>query len=595
MLQNSYLISLLSASIGTLIVSLAFLYLYIKEKHGYLFIWFLAWIVYALRFLIITLGGSQSSSLPLLYTNQLLSLINGILLLMGTRLFIRKGVTRSFWFLVLPSFLWFPLGTIMKLNFYWLTIPIFLLLGIIFFKIGLDFIRYRPAPYLTRWGIGLTLIVWGIHKMDYPFLVGNPDFAPIGFTLGFFLELSVAIGMVLLHYEMNKKLLQQAEEERMKMEQRLHQSAKLQALGQMAGGVAHDFNNQLAGIMGNAELCREECGDSPLAREYLDQIIAASRRSADLILQLLVFARKGIFHQEVLSIHSVIHDVLQMLKRSISKKVILRTEMKAREDRVLADRSHIHNALLNIALNGCDAMPTGGTLTLRSENDREGKNLIVVIADTGIGMDTETKARILEPFFTTKPTGHGIGMGLPAAYGTIKKLGGELQIESLPGKGSEFIITLPLKEKEVPARATPDHENEQNDRKQGGLNIMVVDDESTVLSMITRQLERLGHHPLSFNDPLRALDHYLRAPGAIDLVISDLMMPGLNGFELIMKMQTQDPTLRAIICSGYGDPMDKEDCSRSDLLIIRKPFTMSVLQEGIARLTKDRGAGKIKG
>ncbi len=594
-MQSPFILSLLSASLSTLIISLTFLYLYFKEKRPYLLIWFIAWVLYALRFASsLTFGESHNAWLPL-GLRQILALGNGVMLLLGTRQFMKKTSGIAFWLSFAPFLAWIVLASFLRLDYLWLVVPIFLLLGYIFVRIGLYFIVYQPAPYFTRLGIGLAMIVWGLHKFDYPFLARDPYWATIGFTVGYCLELCVAIGMILLHYEMNKKLLQKAEEERIRIEQRIHQTAKLQALGQMAGGVAHDFNNQLAGIMGYAELCQQECGTSPAAQDYLRQIIAASRRSADLIEQLLTFARKGLFRSEPTSVHAVIGDVLNMLKRSVSKKIVLVTDLKAGRDIVSGDRSHLHNALLNIALNSCDAMPLGGTLTLSTENDPSRRFIQVCVHDTGVGMSAEIKAHILEPFFTTKPTGSGSGMGLPAAYGTISKHGGDLQVESQPEQGSRFIISLPLCAETDSAPVAPPLVDEAADpAATSSLHILVIDDERSVLDILGRMLTRLGHRPQPFTDPIAAQDYFRQHHAEIDLIISDLVMPELNGFELLLRLQSQSPGIRAIICSGYGDPLDREDYSRSDLTVVRKPFSLNALREGIAKAMQPRYADKIK-
>ncbi len=248
-----------------------------------------------------------------------------------------------------------------------------------------------------------------------------------------------------------------AEEHRVRLEERLRQAEKMEAIGQLAGGVAHDFNNQLTGVIGYAQMLRRKAGDNPMAKEYCTRILKAVERSSGLTSQLLAFARKGKYLLVEVDMHATIHEVVSMLKHSISKQIIIREQLEADPHFTKGDPTQLQNALLNLALNACDAMSDGGEITFCTKtvefdqamctglpfNVDPGKYLRVRVHDTGSGMDDSVIRHIFEPFFTTKEKGKGTGMGLAAVYGTVKNHRGTIEVESAPGEGTTFTIHLP--------------------------------------------------------------------------------------------------------------------------------------------------------
>jgi len=247
---------------------------------------------------------------------------------------------------------------------------------------------------------------------------------------------------------------------RKKMEERLRQSEKLEAVGQLAGGIAHDFNNQLAGIVGYADLVRAETEDGTDLANSVDRILVAARRAADLTGQLLAFARRGKYESAAVDVHELVEEVVSLLRHSVDKRISIEQNLAAQPSYTLGDATQLQNAILNLAINARDAMPVGGTLTITTrlydlDDDDEhsspegvppGRYVQLEVADTGTGMDDDTRRRIFEPFFTTKPKGKGTGMGLAAVYGTVKSHGGTIGVSSEPGRGSVFRILLPLYE-----------------------------------------------------------------------------------------------------------------------------------------------------
>jgi len=353
---------------------------------------------------------------------------------------------------------------------------------------------------------------------------------------------------------------------RKKMEERLHQSEKLEAVGQLAGGIAHDFNNQLAGIVGYADLVRTDIeDDSPLASS-IDLILVAARRAADLTSQLLAFARRGKNESAAVDVHLLVEEVVVLLSRSIDKRITLERRLEASPSHVLGDPSQLQNAILNLAINASDAMPEGGTLTLATgivtidgqegQDDHEGRDnlppgdyLEVEVSDTGLGMDEETRRRIFEPFFTTKSKGKGTGMGLAAVYGTVHNHGGSIDVTSEPGGGSAFCMLLPLYDGPL---MIEEHTAPQEMAPRGTAHVLIVDDEKAVGGVASRMVEQLGYTAVVRNDGVAATEFYRDSWRDIDLVVLDMSMPRMGGRETFVAMRKINPDAVVLLTSGFS-------------------------------------------
>ncbi len=384
--------------------------------------------------------------------------------------------------------------------------------------------------------------------------------------------------------------------ERHVLEERLRQTEKLSAIGQLAGGVAHDFNNQLVGIQGYAELLASGLEDEKLQR-YATLIQQASSRATDLTKQLLAYARKGNFLHGPVDMHQVIEEVVPLLQHTLDKRIRIRLDLHAGEATTAGDSAQLQNALLNMALNARDAMPDGGELAFETAVVRldeaycrsrpyeimPGRYLEIRVSDTGIGMDRETQARIFEPFFTTKPLGEGTGMGLAAVYGTVKSHGGAINVYSEPGRGTAFTIHLPMTSAETEAEAEL-----PAGPVRGSARILVVDDEPVVRAMAADMLESLGYEVATANDGQEALECYEREEGRFDLVLLDLVMPRVGGREAFEQLHRLNPGVRVLLASGYSMNSEAQailDQGARDF--IQKPFQADNLSRKIAAILRN--------
>jgi signal transduction histidine kinase/ActR/RegA family two-component response regulator len=373
------------------------------------------------------------------------------------------------------------------------------------------------------------------------------------------------------------------------MRERLRQAEKMEAIGQLAGGVAHDFNNQLGGIIGFAEMLAEY-QQEPLAKRYADGILKAALRASALTRQLLAFSRRGSFQSVTTDTHAILQEVVELLQRSIDKRIDVKLQLAAAPSTVLADTAQLQNAFLNLGLNARDAMPDGGVLvfatrlaTIASPQPEEelapGQYVQISVTDTGCGMSAETKRRLFEPFYTTKEIGKGTGLGLASVYGTVKNHGGAIRVESEVGRGTTFHIYLPLYEGGV-AVAPPGAAALPTGH---GKKIMLVDDEPVILAPGEAMLRTLGYEVAAYRDPSAALAAYQQAWCRIDLVILDMMMPKMSGRELYLALRAVNPNVKVLLASGYSE--DGEAHALMELGVrafVQKPYRRAELAQMIA-------------
>jgi len=387
-----------------------------------------------------------------------------------------------------------------------------------------------------------------------------------------------------------------AETEKAHLESLLHHDEKLKAIGQLAGGIAHDFNNQLAGIMGYTEILSGKL-DSALTW-YTGKILTIAKRSAELVRQLLSFARLNSYKEENIDIHLLLHDVAELLRHTIDRRIEVKEEFYPGHLVVCGGSSHLQNAFLNLGLNARDAMSEGGVLSFRTSlvNVRDyfpGTNdmdidddayACISIEDTGCGMSYEVQKHLFEPFFTTKDVGKGTGMGLAAVYGSVKQHRGMITVESREGVGTVFNIFLPLREISV---EEPVIQPAYEPGDVAPMRILVVDDEEMNRDFITILLEERGHSVQSAMDGREALAIYRSGHDEIDLVILDMIMPGMDGHECLAEMRRINPGVRVIIISGfsYGNALaDLIDKGASG--VVRKPFEKALLLQEISRVMR---------
>jgi len=373
--------------------------------------------------------------------------------------------------------------------------------------------------------------------------------------------------------------------ERVQLEQQLRQAQKMEAVGRLAGGIAHDFNNILTAITGYADLLLEDLGATDPRRQDADEIHKAADRAAGLTRQLLAFSRQQVLQPTVLEVNTLVGDLEKMLRRLLGEDVALSTRLAPTTGRVKADPGQLEQVIMNLAVNARDAMPNGGKLTLETANvdlddayaadhypARAGPFVMLAVSDTGTGMSEETQAHMFEPFFTTKEKGKGTGLGLATVYGIIKQSGGFIWVYSEVGHGTTFKLYLPRVE-ELAERASEPAQLPARPAR-GTETVLVVEDEAPVRSVARQVLERHGYTVLEAPSAEAALDLAARYSGAIHLLLTDVVMPGLNGRELASRLADLRPDARVIFMSGYTD----EAVTRHGVLepgsaYVQKPFT----------------------
>jgi PAS domain S-box-containing protein len=358
---------------------------------------------------------------------------------------------------------------------------------------------------------------------------------------------------------------------RRRLEAELRQAQKLEAIGRLAGGVAHDFNNLLTVINGNAEVLRSRLprGDTGLA----DEIVRAGEQAAALTRQLLTFSRKGVIAPKIIYPNETIEAVRKMLARLVGERVEVVTDLDEAVGTVKVDPSLLEQALLNLAVNARDAMPQGGKLTLRTR--ALPRHAQIEVVDTGVGMDAATRARIFEPFFTTKPAGEGTGLGLATVKSIVDQAGGTISVESEPGRGATFSLELPLcNDSPAPSSPTADTPVPIANCEV----ILLVEDEPAVQLLERRVLEMGGYEVLvasSGEEALRILDAHT---GRVDLLVTDVVMPGMSGRELAEHVALRRPGLRNLFLSGYTpDEVLRQGVRAEEAQFLQKPFTPSGL------------------
>jgi PAS domain S-box-containing protein len=372
----------------------------------------------------------------------------------------------------------------------------------------------------------------------------------------------------------------------------LRQSQKMQAVGELAGGVAHDFNNLLMVMKGHAEMLLDRLGPGTAELQNAEQIHQAAERAAGLTRQLLAFSRKQVLQPRVLDMNEVVASMIQMVSRIIGESIELAFLPGSKLGCVKADPSQIEQVVLNLVVNARDAMPAGGRLTIETTNidlDRNyasshavvepGPYVMLTVSDTGCGMDAETKARIFEPFFTTKGPGRGTGLGLATVYGVVKQSGGYIWVYSELEHGTTFKVYLPrvaaLAEKLVaekqPAAPSP-----------GTETILFVEDEENVRELVSDYLKARGYAVLEAPDGMKALELAEQYPGAIQLLITDVVMPRLSGRELATKLSAKRENLKILYISGYtDDSVFRHGVLEGGMSFLQKPFNLKALAEKV--------------
>jgi PAS domain S-box-containing protein len=463
--------------------------------------------------------------------------------------------------------------------------------------LGRDIRELIPAVLLEEEDGLFARVVAGEHVLEYETLRRRADgstvqiaktMSPVNDSTG------TVVGVSAIDRDITER--KRADRDRQALEDRLHQSERLESLGQLAGGIAHDFNNLLSVILNYAGFVLEEVTDNSPAREDLEEILTAAERAARLTHQLLIFGRRETIQPEPLDLDMVVADVQSLLSRTIGEDIELVVSRSEAPPVIHADRGQVEQVLLNLAVNARDAMATGGTISIETAPvtlDAEvvglhpglavGRYLQLSVSDTGMGMDQETIDHAFEPFFTTKARGEGTGLGLATVYGIVTEAGGNVTIYSEKGMGTTIRVYFPPSDS-TPVVSTSDSTELS---KGAGETILLVEDEDAIRKVATRILERNGYEVLQAGNGVEALvlarDHHF------DLLLTDVVMPQMSGRDLAERVHAMRPELPILFVSGYSQGvLGPRRGLGDDVTIVQKPFTERTLVESIHTMLSAR-------
>jgi len=379
--------------------------------------------------------------------------------------------------------------------------------------------------------------------------------------------------------------------ERKRIEQQLRQAQKMEAVGQLAGGIAHDFNNLLMVILGYSAVLAEDTNIAEDTQKKIAEISKAGHRAASLTRQLLTFSRKQVLEPKVLNLNSVIEDIKKMLKRLISEDITLVTDLQEGLGYIKADQGQIEQVIINLAVNARDAMPKGGTLSIKTSNvdlpeghlSRDpmspGEYVQITVSDTGVGMDATTQSRAFEPFFTTKEQGKGTGLGLATVYGVVKQSDGFVSLTSELGRGTTFQIFFP---RVADPNRKPTRQPARDFSSRGSETILLVEDDDALRELILSALSRAGYTVIEAANGLEGLRIAQQKAGAIDLVLTDVVMPGMRGTRMVEQISAAHPGTKILYMSGYSEfAGGHEEILKQGRSLLQKPFELGALMTEI--------------
>lgn len=435
---------------------------------------------------------------------------------------------------------------------------------------------YCPGVQAMETGLPHEMEVQGVGEDDTPYfrrIRCLPSTGPDGTVTGF---------IELVEDVTNRK----------RLEEQLRQTAKMEAIGALAGGVAHDFNNLLTAMMGYTDMLLRQIPSTAPYYAKVKHISYAITRAASLTKQLLAFSRKQVLDMKPLDLNASIGNIDKLLRRLIGADIELVTILNPHLGTVKADSGQVEQILMNLAVNARDAMPSGGRLTIESanvtldekytRNDAEiqpGNYVMFSVTDTGMGMDERTRSRIFDPFFTTKEKGKGTGLGLSTVYGIVKQHRGSIAVHSEPGRGTSFKVYLPLLE--GAADTSPDQKDRELPR-QGSETVLLVEDDEVVLNLSQELLEELGYQVLCTPDPEEALRIGAAHEGPIHLLLTDVVLPKMDGAALFSRLSESMPGLRVLYVSGYAESaVFRETLLDPTIHFLQKPFSVAKLAKKV--------------
>jgi signal transduction histidine kinase/ActR/RegA family two-component response regulator len=455
--------------------------------------------------------------------------------------------------------------------------------------------KLLPVAALAPAGLGAVCIHSGLFSSDVRLNIA----CLVVSQIVLFMALVWVLAFVLNRAEAEKATAQEA---LARSEKLLQQSQKMEAIGLLAGGVAHDFNNLLAVINGYSDLLLERLDLPETDRRSLEQIKQAGSSAATLTRQLLMLSRQQVVEPVVLNINQTVGNLDKMLRRLIKENIQFSFVLDPQLDRVKADPGQIEQIVLNLVVNARDAMPNGGSLRIQTKNVEKSNSqagpaaspsrfVLLEVTDTGTGMDQQTQAHIFEPFFTTKAVGKGTGLGLATVYGIVKQSSGYIEVQSTPGRGSSFQIYLPA---EAQACAVLETGKDAAEPVFSGETILVVEDAAPLRDLVCQALSISGCNVLSASEAQEALRILNQQKGVIDLLITDVIMPGMNGPALAKQVRALRPETKILYMTGYSGEFVRSDMLIPGVSFIQKPFTPADLRRKIRKMLSDKAAPATK-
>lgn len=572
----------LGAIATDLVLVAVFAVLYRRERRPHLGWWTIAWLLDAIRhgfnFADEALGGHPSCRIA----GTLAIVGSAWCLLEGTGAFIGRARSRFWPIASLAVAGWVLVADALDAGFLATMLPPTLFLGAMRCVAGVALVRAR-AGAIGRVIAGLALIGWGLHAWNYPFLRPIAWFAPWGFQLSGFFGILVAIGTLLLHVE-------QAREAEARLREELAEAQRLEALGRMAGGIAHDFNNALGTIVAAAELARLRVGRGESADAELADVCESAMRASGLTKQLLALGKREPIARREIDLREIVASSARVLARVLGEPIALDVSLGEVPLVVRVDPGQIDQVVTNLALNARDAMPAGGALRIALERvDVRGRpHARLRIEDRGEGMDEETRRRMFDPFFTTKP-GVGHGLGLAMVYGAVTQNDGKLDVKSAPGRGTRVDVLLPIVAEASTREGVTERARDvtttgaRRAARSRATRVLVVEDETALRRSIAHALRESGHEVIAAASAREALARLDGTRARLDLLVTDVVMPGASGAELAREVRLRVPDCPVVYVSGYSaDRLDERALDeRAELLA--KPFTIEALVEAVER------------
>lgn len=456
--------------------------------------------------------------------------------------------------------------------------------------IGSDFSSYFTDPNKAREGYQQVFEEGSV--MDYPLAIRHTSgkITDVLYNAAVYRDESGDIaGIFAAARDITER--KNAEEERERLREQLVQAQKMESVGRLAGGIAHDFNNALQTILGNAELALMETSGQNDLRENLEAVKRAGEHSADLTRQLLAFARQQTVDPVIIDLNETVSDILGMLKRLIGENIDVVWESQAEKATIKVDPAQVSQVLANLCVNARDAIDGVGTITIQTRDVRfdeayvhehpgfeEGEYILLAVSDDGCGMNEEVREHIFEPFFTTRPIGEGTGLGLATVYGIIRQNDGFVNVYSEPGVGTTFKIYLPLAAGETATKPASMPAMPQGH----GETVLLVEDELTIIKVGIKMLESLGYKVIAADNPDRALEIAQTSIEEISLLVTDVVMPGMNGYELATRLQELKPAMRCLFMSGYtSNVITHNGVLDEGLNFMPKPFSIEELADKV--------------